>query len=74
MGAMPKMPIIMAMRMMMPEKIFSILLLVKNKLPQPENLVKQKNDDFVKSFLKRHPGESRGPELIERTGFRLSPE
>jgi hypothetical protein len=64
----------MAMRMMMPEKIFSILLLVKNKLPQPENLVKQKNDDFVKSLLKRHPGESRGPELIKKTGFRLSPE
>jgi hypothetical protein len=31
-------------------------------------------DDFVKSLLKRHPGESRGPELIEMVGFRLSPE
>jgi len=30
---------------MMPEKIFSMLLLVKNKLRQPENLVKQKIDD-----------------------------
>jgi glutathione synthase/RimK-type ligase-like ATP-grasp enzyme len=64
----------MAMRMMMPEKIFSILLLVKNKLPQPENLVKQKIDDFAKSLLKRPPGESRGPEFIKKTGFRLSPE
>jgi hypothetical protein len=42
MGARPKMPIIMAMRMMMPEKIFSILQLVKNNLTQPENLVKKK--------------------------------
>jgi len=42
MGAMPKMPIIMAMLMMIPEKVFSILILVKNKLTQPENLVKKK--------------------------------
>ena len=48
MGAMPKMPIIMAMRMMMPEKIFFIPLLVRVKLPQAENLVKQKNDDRKK--------------------------
>ena len=48
MGAMPKMPIIMAMRMMMPEKIFFIPLLVRVKLPQAENLVKQKNDDSKK--------------------------
>jgi hypothetical protein len=34
----------MAMRIMMPEKIFSMLLLDKNKLPQPENPVKQKNE------------------------------
>jgi hypothetical protein len=33
-----------------------------------------KIDDLVKSLLKRHPGESRGPELLEITGFRLSPE
>jgi hypothetical protein len=31
-------------------------------------------DDLVKSLLKRHPGESRGPEHLEITGFRLSPE
>jgi hypothetical protein len=31
-------------------------------------------DDFVKGILKRHPGESRGPEFVEITGFRLSPE
>jgi len=31
-------------------------------------------DDLVKSPKKRHPGESRGPELIEITGFRLPPE
>jgi hypothetical protein len=30
--------------------------------------------DFVKSLLECHPGESRGPELVEITGFRLSPE
>jgi hypothetical protein len=35
---------------------------------------KIKTDDFVKSPLKRHPGESRGPEHLEMTGFRLSPE
>jgi len=31
-------------------------------------------DDFVKSLLGRHPGERRGPEHLEITGFRLSPE
>jgi hypothetical protein len=31
-------------------------------------------DGFVKSLLGRHPGESRDPEHIEITGFRLSPE
>jgi len=31
-------------------------------------------DDLVKSLLKRHPGESRGPEPMEINGFRLSPE
>jgi hypothetical protein len=31
-------------------------------------------DDLVKSLLGRHPGESRGPEQLEMTGFRLSPE
>jgi hypothetical protein len=33
-----------------------------------------KIDDLVKSLLERHPGESRGPEHLEITGFRLSPE
>jgi hypothetical protein len=32
------------------------------------------SEDFEKRLKKRHPGESRGPELIEMTGFRLSPE
>jgi hypothetical protein len=31
-------------------------------------------DELVKSLLERHPGESRGPEHLEITGFRLSPE
>jgi len=31
-------------------------------------------DDLVISPKKHHPGESRGPELIEITGFRLPPE
>jgi hypothetical protein len=31
-------------------------------------------DELVKSLLSRHPGESRGPELVEFTGFRRSPE
>jgi hypothetical protein len=31
-------------------------------------------DDLIKSPKKRHPGESRGPELLEIIGFRLPPE
>jgi hypothetical protein len=31
-------------------------------------------DELVKSLFKRHPGESRGPEHLEITGFRLSPD
>jgi hypothetical protein len=31
-------------------------------------------DEFVKSLFGRHPGESRGPEHPELTGFRLLPE
>jgi hypothetical protein len=31
-------------------------------------------DEFVKSLFGRHPGERRGPEPHELTGFRLSPE
>jgi len=30
--------------------------------------------NLVKSILKRDPGESRGPKLLEITGFGLSPE
>jgi hypothetical protein len=33
-----------------------------------------KFNELVKSLLNRHPGESRGPELIEIKGFRLLPE
>jgi hypothetical protein len=33
-----------------------------------------KRDEFAKNRLKRHPGESRGPEHVEITLFRLSPE
>jgi hypothetical protein len=87
MGARPKMPVIITMPIM-PEKIFSMLLLVKNKLAQPENLVKQKIDDFAKSLLKRHPGEPRirsgagagvqtsprrKSRTISKTGSRFSP-
>ena len=32
------------------------------------------SDGFVKSLFGRLPGESRGPERLEITGFRLSPE
>jgi hypothetical protein len=35
---------------------------------------RSKLDDLVKNLLDRHPGESRGPEHLEITGFRLSPE
>jgi len=28
-------------------------------------------DAFVKSLQSRHPGESRGPEVLEKPGFRL---
>jgi hypothetical protein len=33
-----------------------------------------KEDGFVKSHESRHPGESRGLELLVIPGFRLSPE
>jgi hypothetical protein len=33
-----------------------------------------KIDDFAKSHQSRHPGGSRGPELLVLPGFRLSPE
>jgi hypothetical protein len=32
------------------------------------------SDGFVKSHQSRHPGESRGPEVLVIPGFRLSPE
>jgi hypothetical protein len=40
---------------MMPEKIFSIVKLVKTKLAQPENLVKQKiePEKFIGSILEK---------------------
>jgi hypothetical protein len=37
-------------------------------------LVFFKVDGLAKSQMPRHPGESRGPEHLEITGFRLSPE
>jgi hypothetical protein len=39
-----------------------------------QNLKSLNIDELVKSLFKRHPGESRGPEHLEITGFRLSPE
>jgi hypothetical protein len=33
-----------------------------------------KSNGLVRNLKKRHPGESRGPEHLEITGFRLSPE
>ena len=52
-------------------KHLSLCTLLQFKLP---NLASSKADALVKSLLGRHPGESRGPELLEITGFRLSPE
>jgi hypothetical protein len=40
----------------------------------PGNYETLKVDDLAESLLERHPGESRGPEHLELTGFRLSPE
>jgi hypothetical protein len=34
----------------------------------------QKFDGLVKSPKSRHPGDSRGPEVLVFPGFRLSPE
>jgi hypothetical protein len=33
-----------------------------------------KFDELLKSHQSRHPGESRGPEVLVVPGFRLSPE
>jgi hypothetical protein len=41
----------------------------KNGIPKNWNI-----DGLVKILKKRPPGESRGPENLEITGFRLSPE
>jgi hypothetical protein len=43
-------------------------------LDLPGDSAIRKIDDLVKSLLERHPGESRGPEHLEITGFRLPPE
>ncbi len=42
----------------------------------PETFSKIKLDDPAKSLVKRHPGESRGPELLEKmdSGFRRNDE
>ena len=42
-----------------------------NVAPLGNQAVKGAN---CKTSLFRHPGESRGPERTEKTGFRLSPE
>jgi len=47
---------------------------LKKKKGRVEPFIWRKFDGLVKSLLKRHPGESRGPEHLEITGFRLSPE
>jgi hypothetical protein len=39
-----------------------------------KNFLGLKNDEFVKTLLGRLPGESRGPERLEITGFPLSLE
>jgi hypothetical protein len=39
-----------------------------------QNEESTKNDEVVTSLRSRHAGESRGPELLEIPGFRLSPE
>jgi len=41
---------------------------------ETENIQPRDFDARVKGVLYRHPGESRGPERFEITGFRLSPE
>ena len=46
-------------------------LLAEERINRIENI---KIDGLVKCLLDLHPGESRGPEQLEITGFRLSPE
>jgi hypothetical protein len=41
---------------------------------ETENIRLREFDARVKGVLHRHPGESRGPERFEISGFRLSPE
>jgi hypothetical protein len=45
------------------------------KVPKMPKISKMaKVDEVVKSPSSRHPGERRGPEQPEKTGFRLPPE
>jgi hypothetical protein len=48
------------------------------KLERPKKhrsfLIFMKYDELVNSPKCRHPGEGRGPEHLENTGFRPSPE
>jgi hypothetical protein len=39
-----------------------------------QNKITCKIEELVKSLFGRHPGEGRGPEHSELTGFQLSPE
>jgi hypothetical protein len=44
------------------------------RMPKAFQFVRLTVDGFVKSPQSRHPGESRGPEVLVFPGFRLSPE
>ena len=44
------------------------------KLPSGRVQAKHPHNNLAKSLTHRHPGESRGPEHLENTGFRLPPE
>jgi hypothetical protein len=57
-----------------PRKNFHESKRLKNLKTQIANIECHILDDLVKSPLKRRPGESRGPEHLEITGFRLSSE
>jgi hypothetical protein len=49
---------------------FFIFFFFRRKKKRPKANV----DEVVKSLSCRHPGERRGPEQPEKTGFRLPPE
>jgi hypothetical protein len=51
-----------------------ITLCVDNAKWHKAKLVKEYLSSQLQNKLIRRPGESRGPEHIEKTGFRLSPE